>query len=126
MNPDRHFAAHLQMFRNLVEGDGESADGKQRFYDEYLSVMDVPAEYYLDTIRRVLKERQLPRGVMQCRGLPVRPQEIRKTALLAVEGELDDISAPRQPLGAHRLAPNLPAARRRDHLAKSVGHYGTF
>src|SRR3546814_13830968 len=86
--------------------------------------MDVPAEYYLDTIRRVFKERQLPRGVMQWRGLPVRPQAIRKTALLTVEGELDDISAPGQTLGAHRIAPNVPAARRRDHQEKADGHYG--
>ena len=126
MNPDRHFTAHLQMFRHLVEGDGESADGKQRFYNEYLSVMDVAAEYYLETIQRVFKERQLPRGVMQWRGLPVRPQAIRKTALLTVEGELDDISAPGQTLGAHRITPNIPAERRFDHLEKAVGHYGIF
>lgn len=126
MNPDRHFAAHLQMFRHLVEGDDESAEGKQRFYDEYLSVMDVPAEYYLETVQRVFKERQLPRGVMQWRGMPVRPEAISKTALLTVEGELDDISAPGQTLAAHGLTPNIPAKRRRDHLEKAVGHYGIF
>ena len=126
MNPDRHFAAHLQMFRHLVEGDGESAEGKQRFYDEYLSVMDVPAEYYLETVQRVFKERQLPRGVMRWRGLPVRPEAIRKTALLTVEGELDDISAPGQTLAAHRLILNIPEARRQDHLEAKVGHYGIF
>ena len=126
MNPDRHFSAHMQMYRHLVEGDGESAEGKQRFYNEYLSVMDVPAEYYLETVQRVFKERQLPRGVMTWRGLPVRPQAIRKTALLTVEGELDDISAPGQTLGAHRMTPNIPDSRRRDHLEPAVGHYGIF
>src|SRR3546814_13317697 len=102
MNPDRHFAAHLQMFRHLVEGDGESADGKQRFYDEYLSVMDVPAEYYLDTIRRVFKERQLTRGVMQWSGLQVRPQATRKTALPPVAGELENNTATGQKVGGAR------------------------
>lgn len=126
MNPDRHVEAHMQMFRHLIEGDDDSAESKQRFYDEYLSVMDVPAEYYLETVQRVFKERQLPRGVMQWRGLPVKPEAIRKTALLTVEGELDDISAPGQTLGAHRLTPNIPAARRRDHLERKVGHYGIF
>lgn len=126
MNPDRHFAAHMQMFRHLVEGDDDSAEAKQRFYNEYLSVMDVSAEYYLETIQRVFKERQLPRGVMEWRGLPVRPEAIRKTALLTVEGELDDISAPGQTLGAHRLTPNIPENRRRDHLERKVGHYGIF
>jgi len=126
MNPDRHFTAHMQMFRHLVEGDGESAEGKQGFYNEYLSVMDVPAEYYLETVQRVFKERQLPRGEMRWRGMPVRPEAIRKTALLTVEGELDDISAPGQTLGAHRITPNIPADRRRDHLEKAVGHYGIF
>lgn len=126
MNPDRHVTAHMEMFRHLVEGDGESAEGKQRFYNEYLSVMDVPAEYYLETVQRVFKERQLPLGTMEWRGMPVRPEAIRKTALLTVEGELDDISAPGQTLGAHRLTPNIPDARRRDHLEKAVGHYGIF
>lgn len=126
MNPDRHVSAHLAMFRHLVEGDGESADAKQRFYDEYLSVMDVPAEYYLETVQRVFKERQLPRGVMQWRKQTVRPEAITRTAMLTVEGEKDDISAPGQTLAAHDMARNIPEARRRNHLQKNVGHYGIF
>lgn len=126
MNPDRHFSAHLAMFRHLVEGDGEEAEAKQRFYDEYLSVMDVPAEYYLETVERVFKERQLPRGIMEWRGQPIRPAAIRKTAMLTVEGEKDDISAPGQTLAAHDLAVNIPENRRRNHLQMGVGHYGIF
>jgi len=126
MNPDRHVSAHLAMFRHLVEGDGESAEGKQRFYDEYLSVMDVPAEYYLETVQRVFKERQLARGVMEWRGRRIRPEAITRTAMLTVEGERDDISAPGQTLAAHDIARNIPAARKRNHLEKRVGHYGIF
>jgi poly(3-hydroxybutyrate) depolymerase len=126
MNPDRHVSAHLAMFRHLVEGDGESAEGKQRFYDEYLSVMDVPAEYYLETVQRVFKERQLPRGVMEWRGHPVRPAAISRTAMLTVEGEKDDISAPGQTLAAHDMTVNIPESRRKNHLEKAVGHYGIF
>jgi poly(3-hydroxybutyrate) depolymerase len=126
MNPDRHVSAHLAMFRHLVEGDGESAESKQRFYDEYLSVMDVPAEYYLETVERVFKERQLPRGVMKWRGQLVKPAAIQKTAMLTIEGEKDDISAPGQTLAAHEMTTGIPKARRRNHLEKKVGHYGIF
>jgi len=126
MNPDRHFSAHMKMFRHLVEGDGESAENSQRFYDEYLSVMDVPAEYYLETVQRVFKERLLPQGKLLWRGTLVRPEAITKTALLTVEGELDDISAPGQTLAAHDLTKNIPANKRADYLAKGVGHYGIF
>ncbi len=126
MNPDRHVSAHLAMFRHLVEGDGESAEGKQRFYDEYLSVMDVPAEYYLETVRRVFKERELPRGIMEWQGHRVRPEAIRTTAMLTVEGEKDDISAPGQTLAAHDMTPNIPDNRRMNHLERAVGHYGIF
>lgn len=126
MNPDRHFSAHMAMFRHLVEGDGESLDNKQRFYNEYLSVMDVPAEYYLETVQRVFKERLLPRGEMMWRGMRVRPKAITTTALLTVEGDRDDISAPGQTLAAHDIAKNIPASMRANHLAKGVGHYGIF
>lgn len=126
MNPDRHLSAHMEMFRHLIEGDDDSAEAKQRFYDEYLSVMDVPAEYYLDTIRRVFKEAELPNGTMKWRGIAVRPEAISKTALLTVEGELDDISAPGQTLAAHDMTPNIPDERRFNHLQEKVGHYGIF
>ena len=126
MNADRHINAHLRMFRHLIEGDGDSADSHRAFYDEYMSVMDVPAEYYLDTIRRVFKEHWLPHGRWTWHGDKVEPRAITKTALLTVEGELDDISAPGQTLAAHKLCSGLPDAKRRHHLQSRVGHYGIF
>ena len=126
MNPDRHFSAHMSMFRNLVDGDDESVAATKRFYDEYFSVMDVPAEYYLDTIKAVFKERHLALGTMKWRGQPVRPEAITKTALLTIEGEKDDISAPGQTLAAQTIASNIPKAKRANHLEKGAGHYGIF
>jgi len=126
MNASRHFDAHVKMFRHLVQGDGDSVDAHRRFYDEYLAVMDVPAKYYLETIDRVFQRRLLPRGEMTWRGLPVEPAAIEHTALLTVEGELDDISAPGQTLVAHALCSGLSAARKQDMLQKGVGHYGIF
>jgi poly(3-hydroxybutyrate) depolymerase len=126
MNASRHFDAHLKMFRHLVQGDGDSADAHRRFYDEYLAVMDVPAEYYLETIDRVFQRRLLPAGEMTWRGLPVEPSAIERTALLTVEGELDDISAPGQTLAAHALCDGLASGQKHDLLQKGVGHYGIF
>lgn len=126
MNPARHFESHLQMFRHLVQGDGESADAQRRFYDEYLAVMDVPANYYLKTVDQIFQRHLLPRGEMQWRGCPVRPQAIRKTALLTIEGELDDISAPGQTLAAQELCSSLPNSMRDNYLQAGVGHYGIF
>lgn len=126
MNPDRHVSAHLSMFRHLIEGDDDAVDATKRFYDEYLSVMDVPAEYYLDTIKVVFKERHLPRGIMKWRGETVRPEAITKTALLTIEGEKDDISAPGQTLAAQTIASNIPDNMRSNHLEKGAGHYGIF
>lgn len=126
MNASRHFDAHLKMFRHLVQGDGDSADAHRRFYDEYLAVMDVPAEYYLETIDRVFQRRLLPSGEMTWRGLPVEPSAIERTALLTVEGELDDISAPGQTLAAHALCDGLASSQKHDLLQKGVGHYGIF
>lgn len=126
MNPSRHFESHLKMFDHLVRGDGESAEAHRRFYDEYLAVMDVPAEYYLETVDQVFRRHLLARGEMVWRGTPVRPDAIRRTALLTVEGELDDISAPGQTLAAHELCSNLPQELQADHLQQGVGHYGIF
>ena len=126
MNPDRHFKAHWDYFNHLMLGDGESADAHRRFYDEYNAVLDMPAEYYLDTIRTVFQEFALPKGRMRVRGDLVRPQAIREAALLTVEGELDDISGNGQTEAAHALCLNIPRERRAHFVAPGVGHYGIF
>lgn len=126
MNLDRHVGEHLRLFQHLVRGDGESAEQHRRFYDEYLSVMDLPAEFYLETVSTVFQEQALPKGMMRWRGNLVEPQAIRRTALMTVEGELDDISAPGQTRAAHRLCSGLTAEQRVDYLQQGVGHYGIF
>ena len=126
MNPARHFDSHLQMFRHLVQGDGESAEAHRRFYDEYLAVMDVPAAYYLETVDQIFQRHLLPRGEMQWRGCSIRPEVIKKTALMTIEGELDDISAPGQTLAAQELCSSLPEQMRDNYLQVGVGHYGIF
>ena len=126
MNLDRHVGAHLRMFEHLVAGDGESAEAHRRFYDEYLAVMDMPAEYFLETVQRVFQEHHLPRGLFTHRGAPVDTAAIRDTALMTVEGERDDISGVGQTEAAHGLCPNVPPERRRHRLQPGVGHYGIF
>ena len=126
MNPDRHLNAHWEYFNHLLEGDGESAEAHRRFYDEYNAVLDLPAEYYLDTVKTVFQEFALPKGRMFVRGELVRPQAIREAALLTIEGELDDISGNGQTEAAHALCLNIPRERRAHFLAKGVGHYGIF
>ncbi len=126
MNLDRHVGAHLRMFEHLVAGDGESAEAHRRFYDEYLAVMDMPAEYFLETVERVFQEHHLPRGLFTHRGAPVETAAIRDTALMTVEGERDDISGVGQTEAAHGLCPNVPPERRRHRLQAEVGHYGIF
>jgi poly(3-hydroxybutyrate) depolymerase len=126
MNPARHADAHWDYYDHLVQGDGDSAEAHRRFYDEYNAVLDMPAEYYLDTIRRVFQEHHLPRGRFVVHGEPVRPQAIRETALLTIEGELDDISGNGQTEAAHGLCTGIPARRREHYLVPRVGHYGIF
>jgi poly(3-hydroxybutyrate) depolymerase len=126
MNVERHVGEHMKLFRNLVRGDDESTGMHKRFYDEYLSVMDVTAEFYLQTIERVFKNHDLPKGTFTWRSQVVRPQAIQKTALLTVEGELDDISAPGQTRPALDLCSSLPDDMKRAHLQIGVGHYGVF
>lgn len=126
MNPDRHVNAHWDYFDHLVEGDDESAERHRDFYDEYNAVIDLPAEYYLDTVRSVFQQFALPRGRMFVRERLVRPQAIRDTALLTIEGELDDISGNGQTEAAHLLCLNIPRDRRQHFLAPRVGHYGIF
>jgi poly(3-hydroxybutyrate) depolymerase len=126
MNPDRHLTAHWDYYHHLVLGDGDSAEAHRRFYDEYNAVLDMPAEYYLDTVKRVFQECALPRGRMYVREQLVRPQTIRESSLLTIEGELDDISGNGQTEAAHALCLNIPAGRREHFVARGVGHYGIF
>ena len=126
MNPDRHLHAHKQFYNHLIRGDGESAEAHRHFYDEYNAVLDMPAEYYLDTVKAVFQEFQLPMGRMTIRGVAVKPEAIRKTALFTIEGELDDISGNGQTEAAHTLCGSIPADKRKHLLAKGVGHYGIF
>ncbi|GJE42289.1 hypothetical protein AEGHOMDF_1461 [Methylobacterium soli] len=126
MNPDRHLSAHWDLFDHLVQGDGDSAAKHRAFYDEYLAVMDLTAEFYLETIETVFLTHALPRGEMRHRGRRVDLGAIRRCALMAVEGEADDITGVGQTRAALDLAVNLPADRKRYHLQAGAGHYGIF
>ena len=126
MNPSRHADAHWDFYDHLLQGDGESAEAHRRFYDEYNAVLDMPAEYYLDTIKTVFQEFALPKGRMFVRERLVRPQAITHTALLTIEGELDDISGNGQTEAAHGLCTGIAAKRREHYLAPGLGHYGIF
>lgn len=126
MNLSRHVAAHQDMFMHLVRGDGDSAQKHREFYDEYLAVMDLAAEFYLQTVETVFIRHALPKGEMTHRGEPVDPARIRNVALLTVEGENDDISGVGQTAAAHRLCSGIPAERKQHHLQPHVGHYGVF
>jgi poly(3-hydroxybutyrate) depolymerase len=126
MNLDRHIEAHKQLFLHLVRGDGDSAHKHKDFYDEYLAVMDLDAEYYLQTVETVFVRHALPKGQMTHRGRPVDPGRIKRTALLTIEGEFDDISGVGQTEAAHRLCANIPPDRRVHYLQPGVGHYGVF
>jgi poly(3-hydroxybutyrate) depolymerase len=126
MNIDRHVDAHWEMFQHLVQGDGEPLAAKRAFYDEYRSVMDMSAEFYLQTIQSVFKEWRLPRGLLTHRDHRIDPAAITRTALQTIEGERDDISGLGQTRASHRLTPHLAEAKR-DHLEQAgVGHYGLF
>ncbi|MBI5312715.1 MAG: polyhydroxyalkanoate depolymerase [Methylocystis sp.] len=126
MNFERHISAHLEMFNHLVEGDGDSAERHRDFYDEYLAVMDLTAEFYLQTVDRVFVRHQVPLGLLRHRGNLIDLKAIRRTALFAVEGEKDDISGVGQTEAALDLCANIPAARKRHYVQKGVGHYGVF
>jgi poly(3-hydroxybutyrate) depolymerase len=126
MNPDRHLNSHYDYFLDLVRGDGDSAEAHRQFYDEYNAVLDMPAEYYLDTIKTVFQEFALVNGAWNVSGKPVRPQDIKTTALLTVEGELDDISGAGQTEAAHALCKGIPKPRQRHYTVEGAGHYGIF
>ena len=126
MNPDRHLSSHYDYFLDLVRGDGDSADSHREFYDEYNAVLDMPAEYYLDTIKTVFQDFALVNGTWHVNGQLVRPQDIKTTALLTIEGELDDISGAGQTRAAHDLCEGIPKGRQFHYDAKGAGHYGIF
>ena len=126
MNADRHINAQLAQFRRLFAEDVEGAQSHRKFYDEYFAVADLPAEFYLETVARVFQEHSLPTGKLQWRGQLVEPSAIRRTSLLAVEGERDDICGVGQTMAALDLCSGIPTARKTYHLQTGAGHYGVF
>jgi polyhydroxyalkanoate depolymerase len=126
MNIERHAKAHRELYDNLVKGEFEKAQATKSFYDEYFAVLDLTEEFYLETVRLVFQEHVLPRGELKWRGMPVEPQAIKRTMLLTVEGERDDICAVGQTSAAHDLCSGLRPYRKRHHMQAGVGHYGVF
>jgi poly(3-hydroxybutyrate) depolymerase len=126
MNVRRHLTAHVDLYRALAAGDEPTATRIRDFYDEYGAVMDVPAEFYLETLQRIFMEHDLPRGAFTWRGERVEPAAIRDTALLTVEGAQDDMCSPGQTEAAQALCTSIPPERKRHHLQDGVGHYGVF
>ena len=126
MNIDRHLDAHVSQFQNLVRGDGDSSDQHRSFYDEYLAVMDLAAEFYLQTIERVFQKRLLAIGEYRYRDRPIDPAAMEDIGLMTIEGEKDDITGLGQTEAAHDLATGLPETARKRYVAEGVGHYGVF
>lgn len=126
MNPDRHMASHYDFYNHLVKGQDDDAASHRRFYDEYNAVLDMSAEFYLDTIKTVFQEHALPKGTWEVDGELVNPAAIKNTALLTIEGEFDDISGKDQTHAAQRLCENIPADKKLEHTAMGSGHYGIF
>jgi poly(3-hydroxybutyrate) depolymerase len=126
MNIDRHVAAHLEFFEHLVTGDGDSVKKHREFYDEYRAVMDLPAEFYLQTVDTVFVKHALPKGEMMHRGAQVDLAAIHRVGLLTVEGENDDISGLGQTAAAQELCTGLPQAMKAHYQQDKVGHYGVF
>jgi poly(3-hydroxybutyrate) depolymerase len=126
MNPKRHIDAHVKLYNTIVEGDEEKAELQRKFYDEYFAVMDMTAEFYLQTIKSVFKDHDLPKGMLFSRNRKVEPAAIKKTSLLGIEGELDDIAGVGQTKAALGLCKNIPAKDKKYHLQPEVGHYGVF
>lgn len=126
MNPDRHVQSHWDYFQDLVKGDKQDAQAHIKFYDEYNAVLDMDAAYYLDTIKTVFQDHSLPTGKWFVGGKLVKPQDIKGTALLTIEGELDDISGSGQTKAAHGLCKNIPDSKKQHYEVKGAGHYGIF
>jgi poly(3-hydroxybutyrate) depolymerase len=126
MNPERHKQSFRDLYRHLVDGDMEKADTIRDFYDEYLAVNDLPAEFYLETVEKVFQTYDLPRGVLQYRGRTVNTKAIRRTALFTVEGERDDICSVGQTVAAQDMCPSIRPYLKTHHIQTGVGHYGVF
>ncbi len=126
LNYERHKEANFNLFLNLVRGDMEHTESHKKFYDEYRSVMDLPAEYFLESISTIFQEHALPKGKMYWRGQNINPKAIQRTALMTVEGELDDISPIGQTFVAHKLCSSLSKNLKYHHCQAGVGHYGIF
>ncbi|WP_157264522.1 polyhydroxyalkanoate depolymerase [Azohydromonas aeria] len=126
MNPDRHLSSHYDYFLDLIRGDEDSAEAHRKFYDEYNAVLDMPADYYLETIKTVFQDFALVNGTWMVNGELVRPQDITTSALLTVEGELDDISGAGQTRAAHDLCSGIPKERQFHYDVEGAGHYGIF
>jgi poly(3-hydroxybutyrate) depolymerase len=126
LDPHRHVDAHVGLFKDVLKGERDSADKRRRFYDEYFAVMDLPAEFYLQTVHEVFHRHSLPQGTMLHRGTPIRLEAIRRTALMTIEGGEDDITTPGQTFAAHGLLSGIPAEWKEHHLQEGAGHYGTF
>jgi len=126
MQPQRHVRAHCDLYDHLANGRSAEAEDIAEFYKEYFAVLDLSAEFYLETVQWIFQEHRLPRGALTYRGERVDPGLIRRTALLTVEGERDDICAPGQTLAAHDLCTGLRHYMKRHHLQAGVGHYGVF
>src|SRR5450755_3092506 len=126
MNIERHLKAHQELYENLARGEDAKAAQTKAFYDEYFAVLDLTAEFYLETVRLVFQEHALPLGKLSWHGVPVEPRAIRRTMLLTVEGERDDICAVGQTLAAHDLCSGLRPYLKRHHMQAGVGHYGVF
>ncbi len=126
MNYERHLQAHIDLFEHLADGDMAKAEAIKTFYDEYFAVLDLPAEFYLETVRIVFQEARLAEGRLEWRGKRVDPRAIKRTALFTVEGERDDICAVGQTLAAHELCTSIRPYKKRHHLQPGAGHYGVF
>lgn len=126
MNPDKHMQSHYDYYLNLMRGNEMESEAHRKFYDEYNAVLDLPAEYYLDTIKVVFQEHQLPRGVWQVKGELVKPADITRAHLLTIEGELDDITGKGQTKVAHKLCSHILKENKQHYEVARAGHYGIF
>jgi polyhydroxyalkanoate depolymerase len=126
MNLPRHIRAHINLFSHIASGETGKADTARRFYDEYFAVLDLPAEFYLQTVQRVFQEHHLARGIFEWHGNRIDTAAITDVALLTVEGEQDDICAPGQTRAAHDLCTGIPRHKKHHHLQPGAGHYGVF